>query len=142
MGALEASRGMETVQVASRAVPVREFGRPWRIRGLHGPLRVAPQKMFLGKSTTSRGRSGGAEVWGALEALTLGGALECWMEPAGALERTCEEPALGSTGEERTQEDAGEERPPGGIGEERALGLGSNTSPLMPPTSPGAHEPL
>ncbi len=116
--------------------------------------------MFLGKSTTSRGRSGGAEVWGALEALTLGGALECWMEPAGALERTCEEPALEGTGEERTQEDAGEEpalestgeepalestgeeRPPGGIGEEPALGLGSNTSSHMPPTSPGAHEPL
>ncbi len=112
------------------------------MRGLHGPLRVAPQKMFLGKSTTSRGHSGGAEVWGALEALTLGGALECWMEPAGALERTCEEPALEGTGEERTQEDAGEEPALESTGEERALGLGSNTSSHMPPTSPGAHEPL
>ncbi len=37
------------------------------------------------------------------------------------------------TGEERAQE---------GAGEERALKPGSNTSPHMPPTSPGAHEYL
>ncbi len=48
VGTLEASRGMETVQVASRAVLValrwpwriRGLGRPWRIRGLRGPWRI------------------------------------------------------------------------------------------------------
>ncbi len=66
-----------------------------------------------------------------------------------ALEGTGEEPALEGTGEEWPQEGAseepalagiGEERPQGGAGEKRDLGLSSNSSPHMPPTSPGAHE--
>ncbi len=72
------------------------------------------------------GRSGGEDG-------TSKGALESWTEPARVLESTCEESTLEGAGEERTQ---------GGAGEERALGLGSNASPRMPPTSPGAHEPL
>ncbi len=69
-----------------------------------------------------------------------GGALESWTEPAGALESTCEEPALEGTGAEPALEGTGEEPAQEGAGEEWALGLGSNTSPHMPPTSPGAHE--
>ncbi len=69
-------------------------------------------------STDSQARSGSADSRGAL---TLG---ESWAEPAGVLESTCEELALEGTGEER------------------ALKPGSNTSPHMPPTSPGAHEHL
>ncbi len=46
----------------------------------------------------------------------------------------------GGAGEEPALAAIGEERPQGGAGEERALGLGSNSSPHMSPTSPGAHE--
>ncbi len=58
-----------------------------------------------------------------------------WAGPAGVLESTCEESALEGTGEELALEGTGEEWAQGGAGEERVLGLGSNTSPHMPPTS-------
>ncbi len=89
----------------------------------------------------------GPTFGGALEALV--GALECWTEPAGKLESSEEQAPEGAgeeqapegAGEEQAPEGAGEEQAPEGAGEEQALGLGSNPSPRMSPTSPGAHEP-
>ncbi len=98
------------------------------------------------------------------------GALDSWTEPAATkmswagpaeeLESTCEESAPEGAGEEQAPEGAGKEQAPEGAGEEQALerageetpiwmepvevreilGLGSNSSPHMSPTSPGAHE--
>ncbi len=65
------------------------------------------------------------------------GALECWTEPAGKLESTCEEQAPEGSGEEQAPEGAGEEQAPEGAGEEQALGLGYNPSPRKPLTRPG-----
>ncbi len=175
MGALEASRGMETVQVASRAVPVpgpaaeqgvraamADQGTPWAIAG-------SPPKNFIGEVHNlegalwwcgSLGCSGGADSRGRSGVLngTSRGTGEN-LQGAGTGGHWRGENTRGSWrgagtgGHWRGENKRGHWRGAGtgghwrgaatrGIGEERALGLGSNTSPLMPPTSPGAHEPL
>ncbi len=62
-----------------------DFRGPWRVRGFREQWRVAPPKMFLGKSTTSGGGVLEAQTsGGVLEVLSLGGAREAlnWKEPA------------------------------------------------------------
>ncbi len=128
-------------------------GTPWAIAG-------SPPKNVLGEVHNlegalwwcgSLGCSGGADSRGCSGVLdgtsrgtgeNLRGAGTGGHWRGETQEDAGEEPALESTGEEPALESTGEERPPGGIGEEPALGLGSNTSSHMPPTSPGAHEPL
>ncbi len=142
-------------------VAMADQGTPWAMAdqgswgnlfswGSPQPLGGALEAWTLGgcsgsDSVSSWNRVGSGERSGSAdsrEALTLGGALESWAEPAGALEGTGEELALEGAGEEPALEGTGEERAQEGAGEERALKPGSNTSPHMPPTSPGAHEHL
>ncbi len=91
---------------------------------------------------------------GARAALTLVGALECWTEPVGKLESTCEEQAPEGSGEEQAPEGAGEEQAPEGAGEEaghrralarsrlwvwreQAAGAGLQSIPCKPLHRPG-----
>ncbi len=82
MGALDASRDMETGQVASRAVPIpgqmvdqgaraamKDPGTPWAMVG-----NLPPQKKLLGRSLP-RGRAGNVDATGCSGSADATGAL-------------------------------------------------------------------
>ncbi len=154
--ALEGAREARTLGGAREA---RRLGGALAARRLGGAL--AAQR--LGGALAAQ-RLGGAlaaqRLGGALAAQRLGGALaarswtgpagmtESWTEPAGTTERACEQeracegrPQEGAVWE-LAPEGAVEEQAQEGAVEEQALGLGSTSSPHMPPTSPEAHGPL
>ncbi len=70
------------------------------------------------------------------------GTTESWTGPVEKQERACEERPQEGAVLELAPEGAVEEQAQEGAVEEQALGLGSTSSPHMPPTSPEAHEPL
>ncbi len=100
--------------------PLGEALEAWTLGGCSGSDSVSSwNRVGSGErsgSTDSQERLGSADSRGAL---TLGGALESWAEPAGALEGTGEELALEGAGEEPALEGTGEERAQEGAGEER-----------------------